>query len=89
MSTIISKADVLARIADATGLTKVKTAEVLDALAEIIETAAKDGQTVITPLGRFVPKTRAARIGRNPRTGESIEIAAKTTVSFKPAKPKS
>ena len=54
-----------------------------------MRTNAANGHTIALPgLGRFVEKHRAARTGRNPATGEAIEIAASTTLGFKPAKGK-
>ena len=56
----------------------------------LIETATtqtrKNGEFTIPGLGKLVKAQRAARVGRNPATGESIKIAAKTTVKFRLAK---
>ena len=55
------------------------------ALAEIAAAIARDGRVTLPGFGTFTVQQRAARTGRNPRTGEVIEIAAATTVGFKPA----
>lgn len=55
-------------------------AAVLDSIAEGIE---KDGKVQILGFGTFLVKTRAARTGRNPKTGEPMTIPASTMVSFK------
>ncbi len=58
-----------------------------DAFVETMKEAMAAGETVILPgLGTFKVATRAARKGRNPRTGEAIQIAASKTVKFTPGK---
>jgi len=56
---------------------------VLDALTHGL---TNDGKVQIVGFGTFAVKERAARTGRNPRTGEAIEIAASKSVGFKPGK---
>ena len=56
---------------------------VLDAITSGI---TSDGKVQIVGFGTFAVKERAARTGRNPRTGEAIDIAASKSVSFKPGK---
>jgi DNA-binding protein HU-beta len=59
----------------------------LDHLAEIaIAETRKNGVFVIPGIGRLVKAARKARMGRNPQTGESIKIKAKTVVKFRVAK---
>jgi len=61
--------------------------EFLDHLAEIaIAETRKNGVFVIPGIGRLVKAARKARMGRNPQTGESIKIKAKTVVKFRVAK---
>ena len=55
---------------------------VLDAIAEGVKT---EGSVSITGFGTFTRKSRASRRGRNPRTGEEMQIPASVTVGFKPA----
>ena len=57
-----------------------------DVLSCISEGIANDGKVQIVGFGTFAVKERAARTGRNPRTGESIQIAASKSVGFKPGK---
>ena len=85
----LTKADLIRQIADQTGRHQNVVGSVLQALGDAIVDHTAVGVTVITPFGRFVPKARAARTGRNPRTGEALQIAASATVSFKMAKAKS
>ena len=55
---------------------------VLDAVIEGVE---RDGSVTLAGFGTFERKERAARVGRNPRTGEAIDIPATSTVGFRPA----
>ena len=57
-----------------------------DVLSTISNGISDTGKVQIVGFGTFTKKTRAARTGRNPRTGESINIAASTTVGFKAGK---
>lgn len=65
---------------------KAAEAAVRDVFDFIKDEVASGREIAITDFGAFKPVTRAARTGRNPATGETIQIAAKTVVSFKPAK---
>lgn len=65
-----------------------KTAEAwLDAVCDVIAAELAEGGEVVLPgLGKLKAGSKAARTGRNPKTGEAIEIPAKTVVKFVPAK---
>lgn len=83
----MNKIDLIAAVADKTDLSKAKAAEVVDAVFEAIEGALKAKEEVrLVGFGSFGTSTRKAGTGRNPRTGETIAIAASTTVKFKPGK---
>ena len=84
-----SKSDLVAEIAGQTSFTHVQTNAIIDRFLAAIHshTAAGDAVSIIG-FGTFAPRTRAARIGRNPGTGAPVEIAASTTLGFKAAKPK-
>ena len=61
--------------------------EVVDALIlQLGQTIVATGELRITGFGTFKTKTRAARKGRNPSTGEEIQIAESRTIGFKPSK---
>jgi nucleoid DNA-binding protein len=74
----MSKSDIVSHMADKAGISKASAADALDAMIEAVEQgikAAKTGESVRVPgLGTFTVRHRAARTGRNPRTGESIQI---------------
>ncbi len=86
----MSKADIVNHIADKAGISKASATDALDATIEAIESglaAAKQNEGVRVPgLGTFTVKHRAARTGRNPQTGETIQISASYSVGFKAAK---
>ena len=68
-------------------VTKQDVASVIETTFEQIVAAIHgDGSVAVPGFGSFRKKERAARIGRNPRTGEPLNIEASTTVTFKPAK---
>ncbi len=68
------------------GMTKRAIGELVEALfATIQNSIADEGRFAFPGFGTFTVKERAARTGRNPRTGQAIKIAASKTVNFKPA----
>jgi DNA-binding protein HU-beta len=68
-------------------MSKRKAAEFLDNLAETaVKETKKNGVFVLPGIGRLVKAHRKARMGRNPQTGEAIQIKAKTVVKFRVAK---
>lgn len=79
----MTKADLVDIIAEGTGLTKVETAAVVDGLFATIRNALKAGHRIeIRGFGRFQVVQRAERIGRNPKSGETVRIPAYKTVRF-------
>ncbi len=85
MAKALSKAQIVAAIADKAELPKKQTAEILDYIAELAYKHAKDTFT-LPGIGKLVLNNRAARVGRNPKTGEAINIPAKRVVKFRVAK---
>ncbi len=81
----MTKGQILAHLAGKSGLTKKATGEFLDELVTLAYKEAKKG-FVIHGLGKLVLVDRKARMGRNPKTGETIKIAAKKVVKFRVAK---
>ena len=79
----MNKADVIDRVAEATGVTRSQAEGVIDAFFDTVRSAAKGGDKVGWPsFGSFSSTKRPARTGRNPRTGEPVPIAASTAVKF-------
>ena len=84
----MTKAELIAKLADDAGTTKVQAEAVLKSLTEVITDSLKQGDKLTVPgIGIFSTGQRAAREGRNPQTGEKIQISAATTVKFKVSKP--
>jgi DNA-binding protein HU-beta len=81
----LTKSQIQAELAESTGLSKKDIKTVLDAQAELAYKEAKNGYS-IQGIGKLVLQNREARMGRNPATGEPIQIAAKTAVKFRVAK---
>ncbi len=68
-------------------ISKKAVSEIFDTIVEQLKKSVKeDGKFAIPAFGTFTKKDRAARDGRNPQTGETIKIAASTTMTFKAAK---
>jgi nucleoid DNA-binding protein len=83
----MNKADIAAKVQETLGGTKAEAERAVETMIECVQTALKKGDEVsIAGLGIFVTKARPAREGRNPRTGETIRIAATRTPKFRPAK---
>lgn len=80
-----TKSEIIAELAEASGVEKKQAAEMLETLAKMAVREAADG-FAIPGLGKLVKVERKARTGRNPATGETIQIPAKTVLKFKIAK---
>jgi DNA-binding protein HU-beta len=83
----MSKSDLLSSVADAAGCTKGDAEAVIDAFFAQVVGAAQAGDAVSWPgIGKFSLAERSARTGRNPQTGEPVQIAASKSVKFTAAK---
>jgi DNA-binding protein HU-beta len=85
MAKALTKSQIAAELATKNNLTKKQTVEVLESLVQLAYKNAKNSFT-IPGLGKLVLVNRAARMGRNPATGETIKIKAKRVVKFRVAK---
>ena len=84
----MNKNELVASVADASGLSKVDAAKAVDGVFESITSALKSGGDVrIVGFGTFSVANRAATTGRNPRTGETIQIKASKQPKFKAGSP--
>ena len=87
MAAGMTKTALTRHLAEKLEITNKQSAAYLDLLAETaIKETKKNGVFVVPGLGRLVKAHRKARIGRNPQTGEPIQIKAKTVVKFRVAK---
>ncbi len=83
----MNKGDLISKIAEEANLSKAQAQEALEAtLGAISETLQSGNRASLIGFGTFSVTQRNARVGRNPQTGESINIPAKTVVKFKPGK---
>lgn len=81
----MSKADLVEKIAQETGLSKADSERAVNAFTKIITASLKKGTDVtLIGFGTFSVGKRAARKGRNPKTGEVLKIKAKKVPKFKP-----
>lgn len=80
----MSKTDLVCFIAEETGLTKADATRALDAMMKgIAEGLKKEGKVTLTGFATFAAKAKEAKTGRNPRTGEPVEIPARVAVTVK------
>lgn len=83
----MTKSQTLQVLAEKSELSKKQVSALLDAMVELAYKEVKSsGQFVVPGIGKLVKVHRAARMGRNPATGEQIQIPAKTVVKFRVAK---
>jgi DNA-binding protein HU-beta len=83
----MTKSELLQALADKLGKTRKEVSEMLDVIVNMAyQETKKSGEFTIPGLGKLQKKHRAARMGRNPATGEQISIPAKTVVKFRLAK---
>jgi DNA-binding protein HU-beta len=83
----MNKAELVEAVAQKSELTKAAAAKAVDAvLATVTETVAKGDSVSVIGFGTFESRKRAARNGKNPKTGEAIKIAATTVPAFKAGK---
>jgi len=83
----MNKADIVDKVHGVLGSTKADAERAVETIIDSIVKSLKSGEEVsIAGLGIFATKARPAREGRNPRTGETIRIAASRTAKFRPAK---
>jgi DNA-binding protein HU-beta len=82
----MTKGDLVSAVAKAAGLNKTTAGDAVDAIFENLARAIrKDRRFQVPGFGTFTVRSRKARKGRNPQTGDEISIRASRTVGFKPA----
>ncbi|HUC92349.1 MAG TPA: HU family DNA-binding protein [Paenibacillus sp.] len=83
----MNKTELIAKVSDLTELSKKDATKAVDAVFDAISEALQGGEKVqLVGFGNFEVRERSARKGRNPQTGQEIEIAASKTPAFKPGK---
>ena len=82
----MAKADIVELVAERCGFTKKDAIDMVDSVFSILKNTLEDGEDIkISGFGKFEVKTKRARKGRNPQTGESIVIEARRILTFKPS----
>lgn len=80
----MNKADLINEISNSTGLTKTKASETIDVIVNAIGTSLSKGEKVtLVGFGTWETSSRKSRKGRNPKTGQEINIPAKTVARFR------
>ncbi|MDV3467714.1 HU family DNA-binding protein [Stenotrophomonas sp. C3(2023)] len=83
----MNKTELIDAVAEAADLTKAESSRAVDAVVAAVTKALKEGDAVtLVGFGTFQVRDRAARTGRNPKTGDTIKIAASKNPSFKAGK---
>ena len=84
----MNKQDLIGAVADASGLSRADAAKAVEAIFEsIADELRRGGDVRLVGFGTFTTAKRPASSGRNPRTGEPMQISASTQAKFKPGKP--
>ncbi len=82
----LTKADIVERVYGEAGFSKKEASELVDNVFNIMkETLARGEKVKISGFGHFAIKDKKTRMGRNPQTGDSMEIAARRVLTFKPS----
>lgn len=82
----MTKADLIEKISLMTAFTKKESSEIVERVFDVVKSTLEAGENIkIAGFGNFEVKEKAARRGRNPQTGEAIEITQRRIVTFKPS----
>jgi len=82
----MTKADIIENVYEKVGFSKKESAEIVEMVFDTIkETLEKAEKIKISGFGNFVIRSKKPRVGRNPQTGEEIEISARKVLTFKPS----
>ncbi|HPM76678.1 MAG TPA: integration host factor subunit alpha [bacterium] len=82
----MTKADLINSIYERVGFSKKESARIVELVFDIIKDTLEEGEKIkISGFGNFIVREKRSRIGRNPQTGEEIEISARRVLTFKPS----
>src|SRR3954465_11914711 len=82
----MTKADIVEALYEKVGFSKKEAADLVELVFDTIKQTLSQGQKIkISGFGNFVVREKRSRIGRNPQTGESIEITARRVLTFRPS----
>jgi integration host factor subunit alpha len=82
----MTKADLIEEVYLKTGFSKKESAEIVEMVFDLMKSTLEDGEKIkLAGFGNFVVKKKATRKGRNPQTGDEIEICSRRILTFKPS----
>ena len=82
----MTKADIIESVYEKVGFSKKDSAEIVEMVFDTMKETLERGEKIkISGFGNFVIRAKNSRIGRNPQTGEEIEISARRVLTFKPS----
>lgn len=82
----MTKAELIAQVYERVGFSKKDSSELVELIFEMIKASLTNGEKIkISGFGNFVVRQKRSRMGRNPQTGESIEISARKVLVFHPS----
>ena len=82
----MTKAEIIEQIYEKVGFSKKESAEIVELVFDIMKETLEKGEKIkISGFGNFVVRQKRPRIGRNPQTGEEIEISARRVLTFRPS----
>ena len=84
--TEMTKADIVENVYEQVGFSKKESAEIVEMVFDTIKQTLEQGEKIkISGFGNFIVRDKKARIGRNPQTGQEIEISARRVLTFRPS----
>src|SRR5580698_6305924 len=82
----MTKADIVESLYEKVGFSKKEAADLVELVFDTIKSTLAQGQKIkISGFGNFVVREKRSRVGRNPQTGETIEISARRVLTFRPS----
>ncbi len=82
----MTKADIVENVYEQVGFSKKESAEIVELVFDTIKRTLESGEKIkISGFGNFIVREKKARIGRNPQTGQEIEISARRVLTFRPS----
>ena len=86
LTVAMTKADIVESLYEKVGFSKKEAADLVELVFDALKTTLSNGQKVkISGFGNFVVREKRSRVGRNPQTGQSIEISARRVLTFRPS----
>ncbi len=82
----MTKADIIEQIYEKVGFSKKESSEIVELVFDTMKETLEKGEKIkISGFGNFVVRSKRPRVGRNPQTGEEIEISARRVLTFRPS----